>query len=78
MRALRSLKMRVPHDVKIVGCDGIMDAEDCEPSLSTIELPVEAMCRKAWQMLLCRLDNPQLAPQRATLPTQLLIRDSSR
>ena len=77
-RALHSLNLSVPHDVKIVGCDGISDAQDNEPSLSTIELPVEAMCRLAWQMLLRRLDNPQLAPQRETLPTTLIIRDSSR
>ena len=77
-RALHSLGVRVPDDVKIVGCDGIPDALDREPSLSTIELPVEAMCRLAWQMLLRRLDNPQLAPQRETLLTKLIIRDSSR
>lgn len=77
-RALHSLNLRVPDDIKIVGCDGIPDALDREPSLSTIELPVEAMCRQAWQMLLRRLDNPQLAPQRETLPTKLIIRDSSR
>jgi DNA-binding LacI/PurR family transcriptional regulator len=76
-RALRAQGLRVPQDVKVVGCDGTPDSADHDPPISTIEFPYEELCRNAWDMLLRRIENPDLPPQRITLPTQLICRESS-
>ena len=52
---LRSLGMRVPDDVSIIGFDGISIGELIEPSLATIEQPSREMGRTAVQHLLDRL-----------------------
>lgn len=76
-RALREFGIRVPEDVALVGCDGIDETEYQHPALSTIVLPLEAMCQIGWEFLKNRLLNPAAPPQTATLPTHLLVRESS-
>ena len=77
-RALREMKLRVPHDVALIGCDGIEDTEYLECPLSTIVLPSEEMCRLAWQMLQERIENPALEPRHVVLMPHLAIRESTR
>ncbi len=77
LAALRDLKLRVPEDVKIIGCDGIEETLYHHPALSTIKYPVEEAARLAWQFLLHRLDNPDAPLQSATLAAELVLRESS-
>jgi LacI family transcriptional regulator len=76
-RALRDLGLRVPHDVALVGCDGIAEGEYLETPLTTIVQPVEEMCRLAVQFLHQRLHDPALPIQQCTLVSHLAIRGSS-
>jgi DNA-binding LacI/PurR family transcriptional regulator len=76
-RGLCDLKLRVPHDVALVGHDGIQDTEYLECSLTTIVQPVPEMCAAAWQFLQRRLENPALEWQSALLSPSLVIRESS-
>lgn len=78
MRALRDLGLRVPQDVKLIGFDGTRDAADANPPLSTVALPIEEMCRAAWQMLQRRLSEPELPLQHQLLQSQLILRESSQ
>ncbi|GIV21691.1 MAG: LacI family transcriptional regulator [Armatimonadota bacterium] len=77
-RALCERGIRVPDDVAIVGCDGIMDTEYLERPLSTVVQPVAEMCRLGWEFLLRRIENPSVAPQQVLLKAHLVVRDSSR
>ncbi|MGA2244047.1 MAG: LacI family DNA-binding transcriptional regulator [Verrucomicrobiota bacterium] len=77
-RGLCDLKLSVPKDVALVGCDGIQDTEYLESPLTTLVQPVAEMCEVAWQFLLKRLDNPKLNRQHAVLEPELVIRESSR
>ena len=76
-RGLRDMKLRVPQDVALVGCDGIQDTEYLECQLTTLVQPVAAMCATAWQFLLRRMDKTATKPQTAKLKPKLVIRDSS-
>lgn len=76
-RGLCDLKLRVPHDVALVGCDGIQDMEYLECPLTTLVQPVAEMCATAWQFLLQRLDQPDVKRQKAMLKPKLAIRESS-
>jgi len=76
-RGLCDLKLRVPEDVALVGCDGIQDTEYLETALTTIVQPVEKMCATAWDFLQRRLKSPDLARQKMVLKPSLAIRESS-
>lgn len=77
-RGLRDLKLRVPEDIALVGCDGIQDTEYLETPISTLVQPVKEMCAIAWKFLDRRLQRPGFKPQRATLKPVLTIRESSQ
>lgn len=76
-RGLCDLKLRVPRDVALVGCDGIQDTEYVESPVTTLVQPVAKMCETAWQFLSQRLENPKLKRQSAVLEPELVIRESS-
>lgn len=76
-RGLCDVKLRVPADLALVGCDGIQDTEYLECPLTTLVQPVAAMCATAWQFLLERLNNPTMKRQQAVLKPRLVIRESS-
>jgi DNA-binding LacI/PurR family transcriptional regulator len=76
-RGLQDIKLRVPEDVALVGCDGIQDTEYLECQLTTLVQPVAAMCATAWQLLSQRMDHSATKPHRTTLKPKLVIRDSS-
>ena len=76
-RGLCDLKLRVPTDVALVGCDGIQDTRYLECPLTTLVQPVPEMCATAWQFLMQRIENPSLKRQSAVLKPKLVVRESS-
>jgi LacI family transcriptional regulator len=77
-RGLCDLKLRVPQDVALVGCDGIQDTEYVESPITTLVQPVAEICETAWRFMLQRLKHPELKRQHAVLEPELVIRESSR
>jgi DNA-binding LacI/PurR family transcriptional regulator len=77
-RGLCDLKLRVPQDVALVGCDGIQDTEYVESPITTLVQPVARICGTAWQFLLQRLEHPELKRQHTVLEPELVVRESSR
>lgn len=75
-RALREAGLAIPNDVAVVGCDGIEIGEFLDPPLTTIEQPVEEMCKSAWQMLRNRIADASIGRQHVTLKARFLARDS--
>jgi DNA-binding LacI/PurR family transcriptional regulator len=75
-RGLCDIGVRVPDDVKIIGCDGIEDTEYVYPSISTIVTPIEEMCELAWKFLQSRMENPGSPKQQATLYPSFVRRES--
>lgn len=76
-RGLCDLKLHVPGDVALVGCDGIQDTEYLECPLTTLVQPVTAMCATAWQFLLQRMNRPGAKPQKTKLKPKLVVRAST-
>lgn len=78
MRALRDAKLRIPEDVSVVGFDDIMTAAYCEPALTTVKQPLEAMGAKAAEILLARIEAPdQEHPIETVMEPQLMVREST-
>lgn len=76
MEAVRKYGLRIPEDISIMGFDDIPQAASVHPRLTTVRQPLEDMGQVAVRMLLERINDPSNLPQRVTLATQLVIRDS--
>jgi LacI family transcriptional regulator len=77
MRALREEGLRIPEDVAIVGFDDMPAAAVSEPGLTTVRQPVRRLGEVATTTLLELIADPNCAPRRTVLPTELVIRASS-
>ena len=78
MEAVRDLGLRIPDDISIVGFDDIHQASQVNPPLTTVRQPLEEMGRTAAQMLLDYIADPEKEVERIDLPTQLIVRASTR
>ncbi|CAH0126689.1 Catabolite control protein A [Microbacterium sp. Bi98] len=76
--AFRSAGIRVPHDVRVTGFDGIEAAALSRPALTTVRQPMIDLGRAAVQLLSRRLENPDGEPMTVRLPVQILVRESSQ
>lgn len=77
-RGLCDLKVRVPDEVRLVGCDNIEDTAYHACPISTVAMPINEMCSTAWDFLENRMREPELAPQQIVLKPQLIVRESSQ
>ena len=57
--------------------DIVPGSDQMQPALTTVRQPLEQMGRTATQMLLEILNNPEKKPNRISLPTELIVRDST-
>lgn len=76
-RAICDLKLSVPDDTALVGCDGIEDTEYLERPLTTITQPIAQMCYIGWQFLIQRMQNPDMPLQQAILKPELIVRETT-
>ena len=58
------LELDVPGDVSVAGFDGLRAANWSSFDLATIKQPVESMAEAAVSMLMERVDNPELTPEK--------------
>lgn len=77
-RGLRDMGFAIPEDVAIVGCDGIDDCEYMDSPITTMQYPVDKMCKTAWEFLLNRIQDPGRSRQEAVYEPTLIVRKSSQ
>lgn len=77
MGSIRSVGLRIPEDVSIVGFDNIGQASATWPPLTTIAQPIEQMARIATELLIRRLTgSADPERRRIVLEASLVIRGS--
>ena len=76
LRAIKDLNMDVPQDVSLFGYDDIPLAKYLVPRLSTASKDGGRTGREATRLLLARLQEPDLPPQKIRLPARLILRES--
>lgn len=76
--AARKLGIRVPEDLSVVGFDDIPMAQWAAYDLTTVRQPVEAMIEASVELLLERIENPDLGSVLKFLPGTLVRRGSAR
>lgn len=77
LRALHEAGLRVPEDVAVAGFDDIPVARYVSPPLSSVHVAINEMGRRAIDLLLVCVAEPGRAPESLTLPTRLVLRESS-
>jgi DNA-binding LacI/PurR family transcriptional regulator len=78
IRALRSLGLRVPEDVSLIGFDDMEPNGEEEAFLTTIRQPFADIGRIAVRTLLQRFEEPDATTMQVILPTRLIERSSVR
>ncbi len=73
----RSLGVRVPEDVWVVGYDDIPMAAWDSFNLTTVRQPVAEMSAFAVQLLMRRLANPELPSEHHRYPSEVIVRGST-
>ena len=68
--------LAVPGDIRVVGFDDTRIAQLTRPRLTTVRVPMADMGAKAIELLCERLQTPDQASRRVTLPTELVVRES--
>jgi len=77
LRAAADLKLHVPNDLSLVGYDNIPMADYLVPRLTTVTKDAYKLGIQAFQMLLARMQNPDLPRQLIQYPPRLIIREST-
>lgn len=79
MWALNRNGLRVPEDVSVVGCNGIIEAQRSVPKLTTLHIPKRAIGAEAVRALIATIkgERPDDIPRRISLPPSLVIREST-
>jgi DNA-binding LacI/PurR family transcriptional regulator len=75
-KALRDRNLRIPEDISVVGCDDTVGTW-LYPALSTTREFPEQLGKQLVELVLSRIAEPDQAPQRVTVPTELMKRDSA-
>ncbi len=78
LKALYEYGVPIPKDIAVIGYDNIRYSKYLWQALTTIHSPLEEFCKKAAELLLDRIDNPN--PRKArhcSFPTRLILRETT-
>ncbi len=78
MEVARRLGLSVPEDLSLVGFDNIPESALTDPPLTTIDQSIQQMGFEAVRLLIELIADPAREPVHLTLPTELVVRQSSR
>ena len=74
----RSLGLRVPDDLSVIGFDNVPESALSDPPLTTIEQPIQQMGFDATRLLIGLIDGEEVPSTHTMLPTRLVVRGSCR
>lgn len=75
LRAARTLGLRVPHDLSVVGFDNLYWTKYTNPPLTTVEIPVDAMAEAVVRLLLEGANHGK--PRLVRIKTGLVVRQTT-
>jgi DNA-binding LacI/PurR family transcriptional regulator len=76
LQALYEARLRVPDDVSVIGYDDTL-AIRLSPPLSSVAQPMTELGREAVRLALAAIEAPAMEPTTVTLPTRLVLRQST-
>ena len=76
LRLAPKFGFRIPEDFSVVGFDYIEECLQVSPTLSSIDQPIEEMGKEAVDMLLERIENPDVPPRKNLFGLELKVLQS--
>jgi DNA-binding LacI/PurR family transcriptional regulator len=77
LRAAKDLALRIPQDLSLVGYDDIPMANYIIPRLTTVSKDAHTLGTKAFEVLMARMQSPDLPRQQIQSPAKFIIREST-
>ena len=77
LKAFRELHVRVPEDLSMISFNDTTVAQFANPALSSVKVETNEMGKRAAEVLLNRLEQPNRLPYALQLLTKLILRQSS-
>lgn len=77
LQEARSIGIKVPEELSIVGFDDTILAAVVDPPLTTIAQPIASMAKQAFQLLISHLDESEAVKKRIVLRPEINIRQST-
>jgi LacI family transcriptional regulator len=77
IKVARSLGLRVPEDLSVVGFDNIPESALCTPPLTTVDQPIRTMGERAVELLIQLIRGQPVDRTHLTLATELVVRGST-
>jgi DNA-binding LacI/PurR family transcriptional regulator len=78
VQAIHHRGLRIPNDISIIGFDDLLISKYLQPPLTTIHLPAYDLGQRLGEMILTSIRGETFQTLRALLPTELVIRQSTR
>jgi LacI family transcriptional regulator len=76
LHALAVLGASIPDQIAFLGFDDFALADILRPAVTVVRQPVQRLGQQAAEMLFKRLEKPNAAPQKITLPVEMILRSS--
>jgi LacI family transcriptional regulator len=73
----KSKGLRIPEDVAIIGFDNTIMSEIVSPELTSIDQPLEDMCRRTMELIVSQISRPALQKQHILFAPVLVKRQST-
>lgn len=78
LNCLRNHGIQVPDDIMLASFDYIEQAEYCNPRLTTLNVPIEAMSVKAVELLVAQMENRECKNTGNAFELELIIRETTK
>lgn len=78
LKALKKLNYSVPKDILLCGFDNSIESQIIEPSLSTVNIPSFSMGYIAADLILSRIEFPDMSYKTTYVKTNVLLRESTK
>jgi DNA-binding LacI/PurR family transcriptional regulator len=75
-KALQEANLRVPEDISVAGFNDIPEAAGLNPPLTTVRVFTDQVGKQLAELVLKKIARPDLGPEVASIPTQLVKRES--
>lgn len=76
IQGLKSKNISVPHDISVIGFDGLFIGNICEPRLTTMYQDIDEKGSKAVELLMERINGVRVEAHKVVLPVSLIERES--
>lgn len=75
-KALQEADLRIPADISVAGFNDIPEAAALTPPLTTVRVFTDQVGKQMADLVLRKIDRPDMGPEVITIPTKLIKRES--